>query len=72
MTVFGKLGIISWDAEVSVSGVNAGSKDDQDTAYGVGTSFNLGSFQLRAEHEMFDVSHVEDLYMLSAGCVYTF
>ena len=72
VTVFGKLGIISWDAELSVAGIDAGSEDDQDTAYGVGASFNLGSFQLRAEYEMFDVSDVEDLYMLSAGFVYTF
>jgi hypothetical protein len=72
VTVFGKLGIVSWDAEVTISGVDAGSEDDQDTAYGVGASFNLGSFQLRAEYEMFDVSDVEDLYMLSAGFVYTF
>ncbi|MCH5375419.1 MAG: outer membrane beta-barrel protein [Planctomycetes bacterium] len=72
LTVFGKLGIISWDADLTVSGLDAGSEDDQDTAYGVGASFNLGSLQLRAEYEMFDVSDVEDLYMLSAGFVYTF
>jgi hypothetical protein len=72
VTVFGKLGIISWDADLTVSGFDAGSEDDQDTAYGVGASFNLGSFQLRAEYEMFDVGDVEDLYMLSAGFVYTF
>jgi hypothetical protein len=72
LTVFGKLGLISWDADLTISGFDAGSEDDQDTAYGVGASFNLGSFQLRAEYEMFDVSDVEDLYMLSAGFVYTF
>lgn len=72
VTIFGKLGIVSWDAEVTISGIDAGSEDDQDAAYGVGASFNLGSFQLRAEYEMFDVSDVEDLYMLSAGFVYTF
>ena len=72
VVVFGKLGMVSWDAELSVSGFDVGSEDDQDTAYGVGASFNLGSFQLRAEYEMFDVSDVEDLYMLSAGFVYTF
>ena len=72
VTVFGKLGMVSWDADLSVDGFDVGSEDDQDTAYGVGASFNLGSFQLRAEYEMFDVSDVEDLYMLSAGFVYTF
>ena len=72
VTVFGKLGMISWDAELTVAGFDVGSEDEQDTAYGVGASFNLGSFQLRAEYEAFDVSDVENLYMLSAGFVYTF
>lgn len=72
VTIFGKLGIASWEAELTLNGIDQGSEDDQDTAYGLGASFNLGSFQLRAEYEMFDVSDVEDLYMLSAGFVYTF
>jgi outer membrane immunogenic protein len=72
LTVFGKLGVISWDAEFTAAGFDVGSEDDQDTAYGVGVSFGLGSLQLRAEYEMFDVSDVNDLYMLSAGFVYTF
>jgi hypothetical protein len=72
VTIFGKLGMVSWDAELSINGFDQGSEDDQDTAYGLGASFNLGSFQLRAEYEAFDVSDVENLYMLSAGFVYTF
>lgn len=72
VTLFGKLGMVAWDAELTLNGIDQGSEDDQDTAYGLGASFNLGSFQLRAEYEMFDVSDVEDLYMLSAGFVYTF
>jgi outer membrane immunogenic protein len=72
LTVFGKLGVISWDAEFTAAGFDVGSEDDQDTAYGVGVSFGLGSLQLRAEYEMFDVSDVNDLYMLSAGFVYSF
>jgi hypothetical protein len=72
VNVFGKLGFISWEADLTVAGFDAGSEDDTDTAYGIGAAFNLGSFQLRAEYEMFDISDVEDLYMLSAGFVYTF
>lgn len=70
--VFAKLGMISWDAEVSFAGVDLGSEDGSDTAYGVGAAFNLGSFQIRAEYEIFDISDVEDLTMLSAGFVFTF
>ena len=70
--LFGKLGVISWDAEATIAGIEAGSDDGTDTAYGVGAALELGSFQIRAEYEAFDISDVEDLYMLSAGFVYTF
>lgn len=72
VTVFGKLGMISWDADLTLAGFDAGSESDQDTAYGIGASFGLGSFQLRGEYEVFDVSDTDDVYMLSAGFVYTF
>lgn len=72
VSVFGKLGIVSWDADLTLAGFDAGSESDQDTAYGVGASFGLGSFELRAEYEVFDVSDTDDVYMLSAGFVYTF
>lgn len=72
VTVFGKLGLVAWDADLTFAGFDAGSESDQDTAYGVGASFGLGSFQLRAEYEVFDVSDTDDVYMLSAGFVYTF
>ena len=70
--LFGKLGVISWDADATIAGIEAGSDDGTDTAYGVGAAFELGSFQIRAEYEAFDISDVEDLYMLSAGFVFTF
>lgn len=70
--LFGKLGVISWDAEATIAGFEAGSDDGTDTAYGVGAALELGSFQIRAEYEAFDISDVEDLYMLSAGFVFTF
>jgi hypothetical protein len=72
VNVFGKLGFVSWDADLTVAGFDVGSDDGTDTAYGIGASISLGSFAIRAEYEMFDVSDVEDLYMLSAGFVYTF
>ena len=39
---------------------------------GLGAAVELGSFQIRAEYEAFDISDIEDLYMLSAGFVFTF
>lgn len=46
-------------------------------AYGIGASLSLGSFQIRAEYETFeyetfDISEINDLYILSAEFAYTF
>jgi hypothetical protein len=70
--VFAKAGMISWDAEISVDGVSAGSDDGSDPAYGIGAKFNLGSLNVRAEYEMFDVEDAEDVTMLSVGLVWIF
>ncbi len=74
--VFGKAGIVNWDVEASVE--NFGSDDDSgtDPAYGVGARFSIGSVELRAEYEFFDIdvagAQSSDLSMLSAGVVWTF
>jgi outer membrane immunogenic protein len=70
--VFAKAGVISWDIEATIDGIEAGDDDGTDPAYGVGARFNLGSFEIRGEYEMFDLDNVDDVYMLSAGLVWTF
>lgn len=73
--VFAKAGIVSWDAEATIEGFG----DDEsgtDPAYGVGARFSLGSVELRAEYELFDIdvdgADSSDLSMISAGVVWTF
>ena len=70
--LFGKVGAITWDLNATIDGIQAESDDGTDPAYGVGARFSLGSFQIRAEYEYFDLQDTEDLYMLSAGFLYTF
>jgi outer membrane immunogenic protein len=70
--VFAKAGVISWDIEATVDGIESGGVDGTDPAYGVGVRFNLGSLEMRGEYEMFDLDNVDDVYMLSAGLVWTF
>jgi hypothetical protein len=70
--VFAKAGVISWDIEATIDGIDAGDDDGTDPAYGVGARFNLGSLEIRGEYEMFDLDNVDDVYMLSAGLVWTF
>lgn len=64
--LFGKMGMISWDTDYGI-----GSDSGTDPAYGLGARFQLGSFALRAEYELFDLDDVEIDY-LSVGAAYTF
>ncbi|TFG81831.1 MAG: porin family protein [Chromatiales bacterium] len=68
--IFGKVGAVNWDAKVSVEGVSA-DDDGTDPAYGIGARFQLGSFQIRAEYELFDID-AADVDFLSASLLYTF
>jgi outer membrane immunogenic protein len=74
--VFAKAGLISWDAEASIDNIGDLDESGTDPAYGVGARFSLGSIELRAEYEMFDIdvdgTDSSDLSMLSAGLVWTF
>jgi len=70
-SVFGKVGLLSWDSDVNFDG-NTGSDSGSDSAYGLGAKFILGPIALRAEYEYFDVNELDDLYMVSAGLSYTF
>jgi hypothetical protein len=70
--VYGKYGVISWDASVSIDGFDAGSNDGTDPAYGVGAKFGLGSLEVRGEYEIYDLEDSEDVAMLSVGLVWRF
>ncbi|MEQ1802960.1 MAG: outer membrane beta-barrel protein [Gammaproteobacteria bacterium] len=68
--LFGKAGAFTWDADAS-DGTNSVSDDGTDMAYGIGARFHIGSFQIRAEYEIFDVD-IADVDLLSASFIYTF
>jgi hypothetical protein len=70
--IYGKYGLISWDASFSVDGFDAGSDDGTDPAYGVGVKFGLGSLEVRGEYEIYDIEDSEDVAMLSVGLVWRF
>jgi hypothetical protein len=69
--IFAKAGLVSWDAEFTVDALSE-SDDGSDPAYGVGAKFGLGSIDIRAEYELFDIEDAEDVSMLSVGIVWTF
>jgi hypothetical protein len=70
--VFAKAGIIAWDADAVIDGIQGEGDDGSDPAYGIGARFNLGSLEIRGEYEYFDIESTEDVYMLSAGLVFHF
>jgi Outer membrane protein beta-barrel domain len=69
---FAKVGVVSWDTKVGVSGVGEVDFDGTDLAYGVGVQFRLLSLGFRAEYEIFDLDDVDNANMLSVGLTYTF
>jgi outer membrane immunogenic protein len=70
--VFGKYGVVSWDASISADGLDIGSEDGSDPAYGVGLKFGVGSLEVRGEYEIFDIEDSEDVAMVSVGLVWRF
>ena len=75
-TLFGKIGFMSYDAEVSArvggSTVFSEKGSDEDISYGIGGAFSFGkSFSLRAEYEMLDASDAE-FNVLSIGGSFRF
>jgi hypothetical protein len=63
--LFGKLGVIYWDADLS--GLNASSEDGTDYEVGIGGSIDLWKIQLRAELEYFDIEEGSLMYTLGAA-----
>ena len=70
--IYGKYGLISWDASFTIDGFDAGSDDGTDAAYGVGMKFGVGSLEVRGEYEIYDIEDSDDVAMLSVGLVWRF
>jgi len=75
LEIFGKVGMVAWDADIDVSGAISGSDSDSgtDPAYGVGVAFKLGKlFAIRAEYERFDIEDTDKVDMVSVGLDFRF
>ncbi|MFV2060631.1 MAG: outer membrane beta-barrel protein [Gammaproteobacteria bacterium] len=69
--VFAKAGGINWSSDIVKNNVSS-SKSGTDAAYGVGAKVQFGSMTVRLEYELFDVSAVDELNMLSIGILVTY
>jgi len=71
--VFGKVGLVAWDLDVTTDppAVDVGESGTS-FAGGVGARFNFGSLQLRGEAEYFAIDEVDDSWLLSTSLVWLF
>lgn len=71
--IFGKAGIVYWNADTNVSGSGSESDSGNDMVYGAGVAFKFGEhLAVRGEYERFDISEVDSLYMASVGADFRF
>jgi OmpA-OmpF porin, OOP family len=80
-TLFGKLGFISWNSDITISlagiGTGSGSENDIDLAFGVGGQYNISkNFGVRVEYEAFDIdvqkAGAGSTFVLSLSATYSF
>ncbi|MEM9384362.1 MAG: outer membrane beta-barrel protein [Pseudomonadota bacterium] len=73
LSIFGKVGLIAWDLDVSTTppALDVG-ESGTNFAGGVGAQFRIGRLQLRGEYEYFDISEVDDSFLLSTSLLWSF
>jgi len=75
--VFGKLGIISYDADFDVKRKDTGEHlklddDGEELAYGVGGKYTIDNFALRVEYDIYDTGDIDDVSMWTFGAELSF
>ena len=66
--LFGKVGYLAWDAEISSPGIPSESDDGSDLALGIGGAFHTSDkFSILGEWEGFDIEDSDAVWMLSIG-----
>jgi len=71
--LFGKLGVVRWDARASAPDFGLAADDSgTDLAWGLGVQARLLSLGLRLEYERFEVSSFDETSFLSLSVTYTF
>ncbi|MEO0422110.1 MAG: outer membrane beta-barrel protein [Pseudomonadota bacterium] len=73
LSIFGKVGLIAWDLDVTATppAANVG-ESGTNFAGGLGAQFRLGKLQIRGEYEYFDISEVDDSFLLSTSLLWNF
>ena len=71
--LYGKLGVVRWDASASVPSLDfSGDESGTDLAWGAGVQVRFLSFGVRLEYERFEISDLDESSFLSLSLTYTF
>ncbi len=71
--LYGKLGVIRWDASANIPALDlSGDDSGTDFAWGAGLQVRLLSFGVRLEYERFEISDLDESSFLSLSLTYTF
>ena len=76
--VFAKVGTVSWDAKLSLKGVDpefaslSASESGSDFGYGLGARISFGKLAVRGEWEIYEIEDTDDLSMFSVGLAWRF
>lgn len=69
--VFGKLGLISWDSDLTAGGVGAAGSDGQDLAYGLGADYvGTDRLRFRIEGMVYDLDGFDESITVTASVFY--
>jgi len=72
-SVFGKIGLLSWDAEIKLDGVTVDVDDGTDVVFGIGGDLSVSDrFAIRGEIEWFDIDDSGAVWMFSLGGMFRF
>lgn len=70
-SVFGKIGMMFWDADAE--GEISGSESGEDFSWGVGAAYDFtGNFGGRIEYQGFEIEDTDTVDLISASLVYRF
>ncbi len=74
--LYAKLGLVKWDSDYRLAGVDSVSEDGTEPLSGVGVGLHFGSIGVRAEYERFEAELFDelntDVSTVSVSVTYTF
>lgn len=72
-SVFAKVGMLFWDADVDLGEFGSGSDDGEDFSWGVGAGFDFAeNLGLTVEYQGFEIEDTDTVDMISASVVWKF